>query len=133
MGTHGDLPISGAHSGTYYVAMGNISNGTLTQGNLATTSGQTYTLDFWLAAGTNTPVNNDFGATFNGVPVFIEKTNIGPQGWTEYTYNVVATTTNSSLTFNFQDTPGYLALDDVSLSGASATPLPSSAWGAVAN
>ena len=62
------------HSGTFFYEAGPLTEGTLDQA-IATTAGKTYTVDFWLA-NTDTANNNDFSASFAGVPI-LSLTNAG--------------------------------------------------------
>jgi hypothetical protein len=117
---------SGAHSGKFWASLGPVgSDGFLMQQSaISTTFGGAYTLQFWLSSDGGTP--NNFSVSFDGTSL-LSLTNIPDQNWTSYTFkNVVANTTSSNLTIGFQNNPGYLGLDDVSLT--SAVPLPKSAW-----
>ena len=83
--------------------------------------GQEYQLSFWLYSDGFTP--NEFSASFGGNTLF-SQTDIPYQPYTEYTFLFTAGSTSSDLTFGFQDAPGYLYLDDVSIN---AVPEPSTA------
>jgi hypothetical protein len=102
------------HSGTYSAHFGAIGSDTLltqTQ-NFATTPGAQYTLDFWLRNDGGTP--NDFSVTW-GVQSLVSQTNLGPFGWTEYQYSIVAPGASTALQFGFRQDPAFFHLDDVSL------------------
>src|SRR5207248_2263255 len=102
----------GAHSGNSYAALGAVNQlGTVTQ-VLTTKSGQVYTLDFFLASDGFTP--SEFRADWNGTTVF-DQTNIPRMGYTEFKIPVLATGAASTLTLFQRNDPGYLSLDDVSV------------------
>jgi hypothetical protein len=108
-----------ANSGNYGAYLGPVgSDGDLSQ-TIGTSAG-TYQLQFWLNSDGSTP--NDFAATVNGNTLF-SVTDLPAQGYTEYTYDFVATGP-SDLTFSFRNDPGYLGLDDISV--VSTVPEPTS-------
>lgn len=121
------------HSGNYGAALGPVgSNGFLMQQNLATTVGDRYEVSFWLRSDGGTP--NDFSASFGGNLLF-SQTNIPSDAYTQYTFDVVATSATSTLSFGFRNDPGYLGLDDVSvndLGPGTVAPEPSTLVGAAA-
>ncbi len=104
---------SGAQDGNFYVTMGPVSSdGTLSQ-TLATTPGAQYTITFWFASVGDSP--SDFSAYWNNTPLLsFSNPNTGAN-WTQYTF-VVTATGSDTLLFSFRDDPGYMALDDVSVS-----------------
>jgi hypothetical protein len=113
------------HSGNFGAALSAPDvDGLLTQQNLPTTIGDTYQVSFWLHSDDST--SNDFSASFGGVTVF-SQTNILADPYTNYTFNVTATSTMSDLTLAFRDDPSILGLDDVSVIdlGPAAVPEPS--------
>ncbi len=80
---------------------------------IATTAGKTYTLSFWLqneASGTN-----DFKAIWNG-QTLLSLTNAAQSGYTQHTYTVAATSSNSTLEFSAANGPSQWDLDNISLS-----------------
>jgi hypothetical protein len=101
------------HSGNYEALLGAYgSDGTLSQ-SIADTAGQELVLTYWLASDGSTP--NDFSVDWNGkLIVGSALTNIGQSGYTEYTFDVLATGSDL-LAFNERDDYGFLSLDDVSL------------------
>lgn len=101
------------HSGTYEALLGAFgTDGTLSQG-ISDTAGQTLVLTYWLASDGNAP--NDFSALWNGkVITGSALANIAASGYTEYTFNVIATGSDV-LAFNERNDYGFLSLDDVSL------------------
>lgn len=110
------------HSGNYDAYLGPAdSDGYLTQA-LNTVSGELYGITFWLASDGDTP--NDFSAMF-GDNILFSQSNLPSSGWTEYSYTAVATSDSTVLQFGFRDDPGYLLLDDVSVSSICDAPEPS--------
>jgi phospholipase/lecithinase/hemolysin len=117
------------HSGTYGAQLGPPDNDADLSQTLSTTIGQTYTLSFWLKNIANPNNNNitpnDFTVDWAGTDVGLDLVNAAAFGYTEYTYNLTATTTSTELKFVFRQDPWYWALDDVSVT---AVPLPASFW-----
>ncbi len=102
-----------SHSGSYGAYFGPIGSiGGITQ-SIATTPGAQYQLDFWLLNSGGTP--NDYNVTW-GAQGVVSQTNLGPFGWTEYQYLVVAAGASTALTFGFRQDPSYFRLDDVNVS-----------------
>lgn len=111
-----DLP----HSGTFAAKLGpQNSLGFLSQ-SLTTVPGGKYDLDFWVQSDGDTP--NEFQATFDGNMIFDLK-NLPSSPYTEHRFVVTATSASTTLRFGFRNDPGFLHLDDVSVS---ATPEPAS-------
>jgi hypothetical protein len=107
-----------AHSGTYGASFGPVgSYGSITQTqSLATTPGAHYELEFWLMnLSGSTP--NGYSVEWGGQQV-VSEANISAFGWTQYEYDVIATGSSTSLSFNFRHDPSYFYLDDVSVSAA---------------
>jgi hypothetical protein len=112
----------GPQSGTYYAALGSVRSFGILYQMLNTTPGQTYMLSFSLASDGGTP--NLFWVDWNGSTVF-KQTNIPKQGWVGYSFQVTATDSITPLILFERNDPGYLALDNVSVtSNASAAPEP---------
>jgi hypothetical protein len=104
------------HSGTYGAFAGSETPAGFSQA-IATTSGQNYTVSFWLKAEKGDYVTskpNSFSAIFGGTTLlsFIDTS---PFNYTKYSFDVVATGTSSNLVFTFTDKYSYLDLDDVSV------------------
>jgi hypothetical protein len=116
---------TGAQDGIYYAALGPVgSDGTLSQ-TFSDTAGGHYTFSFWFASVGDNP--SDFSASWDGNQLLsLTNPNTG-SSWTQYTYNVTGTGTDT-IQFAFRDDPGYMALDNVSVSaaGGGTTPEPSS-------
>jgi hypothetical protein len=114
-GHTGDFSITtSAHSGDQAAALHDNHTGrdSLSQ-TLNTVVGQTYTLDFWLAntaAGTNS-----FIAKVGGQTLYTE-THAGQEGYTEHTVQFTATSSSTTLQFQFHNSASW-HLDDVSVVG----------------
>jgi hypothetical protein len=80
---------------------------------IATVPGNTYVVDFWLAHGGGSS-GNDFSVWWNDAPV-LALVNTKRFGYREYTYDVLATTTTTSLRFSGRDARDYFYLDDVAV------------------
>jgi hypothetical protein len=112
----------GPHSGKYAAYLGpNAQIDALSQTQLLSTiAGRTYQIDFYLAntslGGATSP--NLFTASFGSNPL-LSLTNAGSFGFTQFHYLVTATTSTTSLSFNFRQDPAYWVLDDVSVQAVS--------------
>lgn len=110
-----------AHSGQYAAGLGPVgSDGTMTE-NLATTAGQTYTFDFWLANAGGSP--NDFTAKIGGVTE-LHLVDDAAQPYTHYSYTFTATGASTPLEFDFRQDPANWSLDDVSVVSTGGLPPP---------
>jgi hypothetical protein len=101
------------HSGVYGAELGpSGSPGYLSQ-TIATTAGKSYTLSLWLrnSAG-STPTW--FQVQWNGTAIFAQQ-NFAAAVWTNLQFTVTATSSSSVLQLGFEDDPGFLGLDDISL------------------
>jgi hypothetical protein len=85
------------------------SDGTLAQG-LNTVPGQTYAISFDFFSDGQTP--SDFSVTF-GSDLLDSITNPPANGYQTFTFFDTATSSNTTLAFNFRDDPGFLYLDAV--------------------
>jgi hypothetical protein len=106
------------HSGNFQAFL-EPSGGSLAQ-TLATTPGQSYTIDFWLANLPDQKGNNSFTVTWGGVPIF-SLLDANPFDYTEYTFNVTATSASTALQFDYTQITDLYAtwlLDDVSVNPA---------------
>lgn len=102
-----------ANSGTYYVVMGPVgSEGTLSQ-TLTTVAGENYTFAFYFASEGDDP--SDFSAYCDGTQLLSLTNPDSGQAYNLYMYTVAATGTDT-IEFSFRDDPGWMALDDVSVS-----------------
>lgn len=108
------------HTGTFAAALGPIdTDGFLTQ-ILATISGQSYSLDFWLSSDGGTP--NHFSASWNGSLLFNE-VNILAHPYALNSFTVIGTGSDT-LKFGFHNNPGFLWLDDVSVQASGGPVIP---------
>jgi hypothetical protein len=111
----------GPHGGEFYAALGTVGRmGSVSQ-LLNTTPGQMYTLDFFLANDGDKP--NRFKVIWDGSLVFDQK-GIPRQDYTEYTFQVTASGALTKLSFMERNDPGYLSLDDVSVTPVVDNPEP---------
>jgi hypothetical protein len=104
------------HSGLYGAYLGQYPvDGSLSQ-TVATTASRQYLVSFWLTCvpyqGTTTP--NDFTAKWNGSMLYTQ-TNLVAFGWTNLQFVAPATTTSTTLEFDFNNVPGAFGLDDVTV------------------
>jgi hypothetical protein len=109
------------HSGNFQAALHSSPEGDLQSiaQTLATTPGQSYTIDFWLANSVLTFVANTFAVTWGNLTILgLSQESFFP--YKEYTFNVTATSASTALTFSFRqrffltDHSTWL-LDDVSV------------------
>jgi hypothetical protein len=89
-------------------------------------AGASYTFSFYLNAVGDDP--SEFVAMWDGTPLMdLADPNTGGV-WTQYSFSATGTG-NDTISFAFRDDPGYIALDNVSVtqnSGGGTTPEPSS-------
>jgi hypothetical protein len=114
-----------AHSGNWYLAMGDTSTsypyGTVSQ-TVSDHAGDTLALTYWFSSQDTVP--NYFDAEWNGtVLAGSVLTNVGVMDWTEYQFMVTATGSDT-LTFREQNVGNFSALDDVSLNAVSQSGVP---------
>ena len=110
-----------AQDGNYYAVLGPVgSDGTLSQ-TFADHAGAQYTVSFWFASVGDNP--SDFSASWDGTPLLsLNNPNTGAP-WREFVDTVTGTGTDT-LTFSFRDDPGYMALDNVSVTENSGQSVP---------
>ncbi len=110
-----------AQSGSFYAVMGPVgSDGTISQ-TLADVAGAQYTVSFWFASVGDNP--SDFSASWDGTQLLsLTNPNTGA-AWSQYTYQVTGTGSDT-LTFAFRDDPGYMSLDNVSVTENSGQSVP---------
>jgi hypothetical protein len=120
---------SPVHSGQYASESGPWTHMGYISQNLATTAGQAYTLTFWLAMSQGNPHGQDsqYLARWDGSDL-VNVTGSNPFGYTQFSYNVIASTNSTPLVFGFWNdlTDSYFYLDDVSVPG-NPVPVPPSA------
>jgi len=108
------------HSGDYSAEFGPFGSLAYLSQSFTTQIGTTYNLDFWLANQGGTP--NSFAVSVDNFASTLFSATDNPEafGWTDYSKPFVATDTNTTLSFSFQQDPHYYYLDDVSVTGGSA-------------
>ena len=98
----------GAEQGTYYVFEGPVgSDGTLSQ-TFADTAGATLYVSGWLIG--NGTSASDFNMSIDGT-TYVSVNPVPEQVWTEYTFSVTATGTDT-FTVGFRNDPSYDGLDN---------------------
>ncbi|MEZ5736702.1 MAG: PEPxxWA-CTERM sorting domain-containing protein [Novosphingobium sp.] len=129
--TNTGVSATNPHSGTYAAFFGP-SNGTasaIREQNLPTIAGQNYTISFWLYNDAAATAGTHGFSVLFGAEQLINSLNPAPFGYTLYSYNRVASTNGTTLSFALRNDPGLFWLDDVSVAGpSSAVPEPST-WG----
>ena len=113
------------NSGNYGLYAGNAVTTTLSQA-VTTVPGQTYVVGFYLDVYQADATTGFFSATFGGQTVTnltdLPETDNNDDPFTFYSTSIVATDASSTLTFTFNDPPGFFGLDDVSVTPANAAP-----------
>jgi hypothetical protein len=99
------------HTGNFSFQMGPIGSTGFIEQTLPLVAGNVATLDFWLAADAGGEV---FSATLDGQTLLSGDSGNG-FGYTEFTYNVTIGNNNPVLHFEFEHSPAYWYLDDVSV------------------
>jgi hypothetical protein len=89
------------------------SDGGITQ-TLNTLPGRFYTISFDFQPDGGTP--SDFSAVWDTQPALFSRTNPAASAYQVLSFNALATTPLTTLSFNFRDDPGFLKLDSVSVS-----------------
>ena len=113
-----------AHSGNFHANLGAEGLlGTLSQ-NVGTTAGTNYTLSFWLANDGGAPTN-EFDVFWNGTEL-LNLVNQPVQLYTEYSFNVTATSASTPLVIEYRNDTDFFLLDDVSATVAVPEPATSS-------
>lgn len=111
------------HSGNYFAALGTTGGDGVLSQTVADTTGQSYDLTYFLASNGASP--SDFSVAWDGTTLpgsaLTDPNSSG--SYVEYSF-LLTGTGSDTLAISERDDPGYMALDDVSLTGASATPLP---------
>ena len=103
--------------GTYAAYFGPVGDTATISQEIATTPGTQYTISFELAQPVGgTP--NFFQVQFGTASLSL--TNFGASfGWEQFDFTETATTSQTQLSFTFQNDPAYWCLDDVSISSGS--------------
>jgi len=99
-------------AGNYFAALGPVgSDGYLSQ-TFSDTPGVTYEASFYFGSDGGTP--NDFGVTGPGALSLPTMFDVPATPWTFY-YGFFTGSGSDTITFNFRNDPGYMALDTVSV------------------
>ncbi len=112
----------GDEFGNYSVVLGAFA-GSVSQ-DIATVAGQHYTLSFVVTGdpgsndGNSTTTDNTLFVTWDGATVFSQVDSY--DGFTRYTFDLIATDTNSTLSFNYTDNGTGMILDQVLVASATA-------------
>jgi hypothetical protein len=116
-----------AEDGNYFAALGPVGNpGTLSQ-TFSDQAGAQYTFSFYLGAEGDHP--SFFSAMWDGTTLLsLTDPSIFNHQWQQYSFTEIGTG-HDSISFSFQDDPGYMALDNIVVSsngsGTGTTPEPS--------
>jgi hypothetical protein len=101
------------HSGSFFAVLGSVgSDGFLSQ-TLSTVAGGSYLISLSVASDGQTP--NDFSVSFDGQELY-SATDLPQSDYITLSLNGTAATDSTNLSIAFRNDPGYLALDDVSVS-----------------
>ncbi|WP_315831151.1 VCBS domain-containing protein [Bradyrhizobium prioriisuperbiae] len=105
------------HTGSVHAVLSSSRGDALTQSAIPTVAGQHYTLSFWLnPSGLQNAGPDDLTVLWNGTVVALHIVNPGSDGaYHLYSADVLATSSSSSLSFQFVTSNNYLFLDDVTL------------------
>ncbi|HTB13143.1 MAG TPA: hypothetical protein VK752_16285 [Bryobacteraceae bacterium] len=127
-GVEGVDPFDGIapHSGSFQAYFADLdANATTLSQSIATTSGTSYTVTFYLAQDTATipPYSNEFSASFGGTSL-VSMTGAPVEGYTKYSYTAMATSSSTLLSLTLGNDLGEYLLDDVSVTAASRTSTP---------
>jgi len=117
IGVSGNVSGTAPHSGNFQAFFSpNVGHNFLSQ-NIATSAAASYTITFFLAL-VGDPANDFFSVNWNGASIF-SLLFVGPFDYTEFTFNVTATSPLSELQFEFRNDAAfrgsYWLLDDVSV------------------
>lgn len=118
---------NGPQDGSYYAVLGPVgSPGSIGQ-TFSDQAGGQYTFSFYLAAGGEHP--SSFAVTWDGnTVVSLTDPNTYNRDWQLYSFTETGTGSDT-ISFSFQDDPGYLALDNIVVSsngsGTGTAPEPS--------
>lgn len=115
---------SGAEDGIYYGTFGPVSSpGGISQA-FSDHAGAQYTFSFWLNAVGDDP--SSIQVMWDNTSVLMQSDPNTNGTWTNYTFTETGTG-NDTVSFAFRDDPGYIALDNVSVTQTTGTtPEPSS-------
>ena len=103
-------------AGTYAAFFGNPGGNSTISQMLATVAGTTYNIRFWLMAeadpnGVAAP--NSFSFDWDGAPGAPAMVDAGPFGYTQFDYQLVASSSLTTISFSFSDTAAFWDFDSV--------------------
>ena len=104
------------HAGVYAAFFGNPGGTSTISQTLATVSGAAYDIRFWLMAegdpfGNAAP--NLFSFNWDGAPGAPAMVDTGSFGYTQFEYQLVASSSSTVISFSFSDTPAFWDFDSV--------------------
>jgi hypothetical protein len=105
-------------AGTFAAFFGNPDGTSTISQTLATASGTTYSVSFWLMAEpdvTGAAAPNSFSFDWNGNPRAV-LLNTAPFGYTEFQFFITASSASTTLDFSFSNTPAFWDFDSVDVS-----------------
>ncbi len=116
-------PLDGSYQ-AYFADL--TSNATTLTQTIATTASDLYTVTFYAAQDTSSSpeYGNELIASFGGTSL-TNLSDVAVEGYTEYTFNIDATSSSSVLSLTFGNGLGEFLLDDVSVVQQSQAPPPS--------
>ena len=115
------------HSGSYAAELGAYPSSNTLYQFLPTTPGASYDVSFWLAIeGTG---HNSFVVSWDTGEYLLIQSDAPPQPYTHYQFTVVGSNISNftRLTFDYENTPSFSYLDDVSVT-PHAVPIPGAVW-----
>jgi hypothetical protein len=109
------------NTGTYAASFGTVLHNSFLSQDIATTAGQTYEVSFFL--NTDGGMTSFFSASFAG---FTGVTLMNPPAapYSQITFQALASGPTSALSFAFRDDPGFIHIDDVSVTQLASVPGP---------
>ena len=112
------------HSGTYQATTQNWApDWQYLSQSFTTTTGQSYTVGFWLSSADDIPAN-EFVARWDGVTK-IDLLDLAYSDYTYYSYTAIATGTSTTIDFGYIYNAQWFDLDNVSMNPV---PIPGAIW-----
>ena len=113
----------GAEDGVCFASLGPVGDQGFLSQTFATTAGTQYTFSFWLQAFGDDVSN--FSASWDGTQVFSQTDPNTGGNWQEFSFTEMGTGSDT-IELSYRDDPGFLGLDNVSVTPVGAVPEPSS-------
>jgi hypothetical protein len=106
----------GAYSGNNALYLGTAAGNGVVSQSLSTSALSTYQVSFWMANGAYQEVStpNELLVQFSG-QTLVDLINFGAQGYTFYSFDVIAAGVSSALTFTNKNVPTFFVIDNVSV------------------